>query len=352
MAAQTEPTLGSLEWFANRLNQPVEPTQLNGYYIEFTDRKWPVDGDSATLEELRSRVQGKPEHPERRQLERLEKQLELDGFLWRYRIWYQDDEHWRVSSDTDDPDVPIQFHDAAQSGPSDSWMWAQGSLTLYDAGHLPEGQSSSTLLLHLQQFVRCFVDVSIRVARPPVSPTTSRLDGTTWLATAESDDRSRVINYQGSLSPSGTAIELLLVEHKNHPNPKFQGMATFYSDWAYDEALHRRIPHVIKRVSGDGRLEDVCEYGVVRPLHGGEIEEVTRTPDAIAGTDAIRDATLIEEIIDRRPGGGSVVNAHTGQETGTLKPEEVGSNLGSLYWIAWGAAGALVAGIVWLRVRR
>jgi len=347
-----EPALGSLEWFGARLDSPETPTRLDGYYIEFTERKWPVEGDEATLEDLRARVEGKPEHPDRRTMERLEAQLELEGFLWRYRIWYQDEDNWRVSIDTDDPDVIFTFHDRAMRETDEIWTWIRDSLTVMDSGSMPDGRNPESALIHLHRFVLYFIDVSISAQHPSVSPVESRVDGDRWFGIAESDDGTRQIHYEGRVADNGHTVEILTATHTAHPNKRLTGFTRSYDNWTDHSTINKRIPSVIRDTYGNGDRSAVYTLIDIRPLEEEEIEYVTRLPDPIAGTDAVRDAGTIREIVDRRPGKGIVTDAVSGEPVGDLPARGTGSTLGQYYWLLWIAAGLVLAVLVWYRVRR
>jgi hypothetical protein len=345
------PVLGSLEWFADRLKEPEEPTDLSGYYIEFTERKWPVEGDQADLAELEAEVAGRPEHPKRMEYERLKAQLELDGFLWRYRIWYQDDEHWRRSLDTNDPDAIFTYYDAARNG-SDRWRWIRGTLTLEDADHMPEDRDPNSELLDLTRFRMVFIDVTLHTRNPEAIAVNSEISGRNWTGFAASADGTRQIQFLGRMTDDAASIDVVSLVHRANPDPRYQGHQRRYEGWSSHAALGRRIPVRCIALDDSDRLTRDSRVISVRELRPDEIVGVLQRPDPLGEIDAVRDAAQIEEVVDRRPSGGHVVDAVSGERIRSLPVRGVGSSSDKLYWIAWITAGGLVAGLIWLRLKR
>ena len=350
--SQNDPVLGSMEWFVERLNEPTDPIDLSGQYVEFTERTWPVEGDSAMLEELAAQINGRPEHPRWPQYERLRRQLELDGFRWRYRIWFEDENRWRVSVDTDDPSMRSTFHDAARSSAGESWMWIRDSLTILDPSDPPDRFDPAGHLIHARKFVYRFLTPIGQAKNLDLSQIESSVDGRTWSAIARSSDGLHELRFTGRVVADQSSVDLLKIEHTSHPVTEHVGQSMVYAGWMQSRAFGRRLPESVTTVAGDGRLLSTSALIEARRLFQDEMESITRLPDAITGHDGIRDATLIREVIDRRPGRGTISDSRTGETTGRLSTTGFGSRLGPYYWIAWVLAAALLSGIVWLRMRR
>lgn len=348
------PEPGTMEWFAGALKSANERESPPGVYIECIKREWPIDGGDAELEDLRHRVEGLPEHPDRREFERLAAQLEKNGFEWRYRIWFDSDRRWRVSIDTDDPMTVWPYMDTAMDRDGSVWRMQRGQLQLFEADAPPDRMDPASAIREVEWFANRFLTGGFFAASEPIS---SHFDGGRWVGVATNRDGTISWRFMGrveedaGLSGHGILLDTRTIIESGRPAAV--GFETRFEDWQHHEEFGVVIPGAIEYRRGNGRITERWQLIEFRMLGSDvEIDELVSVPDPIGGSDPIRNLGDLSEIIDFRPGGGRIVAAVSGEHLGNVPRHRTGRRSSVPYWAGWTLAGLLVAALLWIRHRR
>lgn len=348
-----QPLPGTMEWFADMLLSANERAQVREVYIECTKREWPIDGDAADFEALRQRVEGLPEHPDRRAFERFAAQIEKNGFSWRYRIWFESDRRWRISVDTDDPESVWTALDTAMDRDGTIWRILKGQLQLFSVNAIPAGMDPGSEVREVEWFTNRFLSSGFFAATDALS---SRLDGREWIGVAANPPGTMAWRFTGEIErDAGTSDPRLRVDTRTivrSDRSELIGSETRYQEWSRVEVLDILVPRTIESRRADGRLSQSWRLIDFRRLELDEIGPLVRTPEPIAGADPIRDLGDLVELVDYRSGGARIFSSAIGENIDGVPRHRTVRGSGAPYWAGWTLAGLLVAALLWIRIRR
>lgn len=339
--------LGSLEWFKAEWVAAAKVEIPQNVYIEYEILS-PVPGDETELERLRGIVDGKPDHPLRQHYEDLKWQIENGPQRVRYRLWYGDSKHWRMSRDLHQH-APLQFIDLAVRG-GEAWQLTDRDLSLVDADDPPTDRDPANALRALPIYLQHWLYPGMAPGTPlGLKPESSVLSGEDWSGTIRSSSGDRVIELHGRLIGDsirmGTSTVVQALDE-----PRWTGAASRFSDWTYNALLDRWIARC--RTSFDhagvpGQVEIVNE---IRALRDGELAGLLITPTA-TGEDPVRGSTTFRAINDFRKG----VRTELGEAGPTQTPlPEWTQRKRPPAWLrpaGWILATGVIVALVWLRMR-
>jgi len=242
----------------------------------------------------------------------------------RYRIWYQDESHWRLSEDTTPPNTASPHNDAGRNGDT-LWHLTSNSLHVTDTKSLrhrgkwidPNYLKDNTLQALYQSLFAISPPPTKYTPEPPVRQEFS--SGNFSLRTTHSSDAVDFIQF--SIRPfSGTyAIREVNVFRKPSAKKITVGVKSIYSDWTHNDAFNRIFARSRTLYDGDNVY---CTYTILelRSLSESDrVGELIKIPtynqdDLLRGKPTftvLMNHSANEELIFSRPGDPEGKNGET-----------------------------------------
>lgn len=340
--------LGSLEWFKSEWRAAESVSLPRETFLHYS-LVLPVEGDASDLAALAKRIEGRPDHPDRRHYEALRRQLEHGPRTVTYRLWYKDARRWRLAADYSEGEV-IPYVDVAING-DNAWQMTPRALRLIDPDRPPESLDPSARLTAAPNHYRAWITWRFGPGPLDLQPVASRLVGNRWEATVRSSDGSREFRYLGTVQ-DGRIHPDRIVMVRADDRPGLANAETRFTDWEYSAFADRWIPASITSVSAEHHQEQILHE--LRPLRPGEWEPVVATP-TLDGEDPLRGPTTFVSVFDHRPGAN---HAETINEDGSVVRSPIpetpttGPRSRRLQTVGWFLAGAIAAWLIFLRLRR
>ncbi len=339
--------LGSLEWFEAQWEAAARVEIPENSYIEY-EVVSPIAGDEGEIEQLRRIVEGKPDHPLRERYESLQWQAEHGPPRIRYRLWYGDAKHWRLSHDFHQPS-PLQYRDVAVRG-RESWQLTERSLSLVDSSRPPVDRDPESVLRSVPVFLQNWMFPGSAVSTPlGFTPESAQIIEDKWIGTIRSSTGERIFELRGHVVggrvqvESSTAVQSL-------DEPRWAGWSSTFSDWAFEEFLGRWVARTRSTTGPDGTPGQSETLIQIRPLNEGELATLLTTP-TVAGEDQLRGKSTFTAINDFRTGVRTDLSEAGAPKS--LLPEwtQKKSPPTWLRPVGWATAVGIVVALVWVRVR-
>ncbi len=306
-----------------------------------SNTKWTVTAalqppSPETLGQWRSAVQGHPEHPLRAVLAAQEEVANHPERRLRVVLFVSDAGTWRIIND--EPFTPgVEYLDQG-SGHGTLWSLSKQSMSLRDSTPEATGKTAAEAL----DMLTCMYSqgVSLMGNLP--------------------DDASIHINAIGTAIvtyPNGSYAELKYTNHagdkrvislrtfgKDSPDPFVDYQPREYH---FESELGHLVATLARRKRGDEVLDLRLEEA--EKVTRTEVETVSRVPDP-TGSDTLRGRLEVRSVNDLRQNRLSLSTLSGGQWSTRQFPTPETSD-SRVRTIGWGAAGLIVAVLVFLRIR-
>jgi hypothetical protein len=283
---------------------------------------WTVESDPrgsfSDLQRLGAEVGDKPDHPQRNEMERLERALADGGTITTYEICYRGKNEFRVSSTMPESGL-IDYNDVVVKPDGTVWRMTDRSLHLYDTDRIPEGERPEDRVESLYNFLQYAMWGGMGDGLGDRAPVSVSVNGTSWTCEVASEGSGRRWRLSGEIvaAPGGERSlrvhESLVVEDDG----RFLGASIRFSDYRPSAYFDRELAHRIEWVKPDGDMRQVAQFVSFGDCTEPEFAELSRDPTP-EGSDAIRGTTAYGTIYDSR-GSGTVLTGLDGALIDTLE---------------------------------
>ncbi|MEX2219741.1 MAG: hypothetical protein WD749_13390 [Phycisphaerales bacterium] len=298
--------------------------------------------DDAQVRDLRTKVGTQENHPQRWQLDLLERRLK--GEDGKSICFWHTSTGWRRNSDY--RGGPIKYHDVAMSRQG-GWGMSDKQLTLIDPALTPPsgydfeklGHSSlDDLDLLLSGGLAHLRDAGAKIAA-------IELAGSDWTASIDrANGRCRCQGIWDSQAGRGF-IKTMTLAHANH-----LVIERTWSKWEYDSTLGRWVALNMTEVDNGHPLRRLVWDGT-DDKHVGRSAELLRTPRDDE-EDAVRGRVTYRSVIDHAGQSYSQVQPDGTVTTVPMASLPIPQSSRLLRYAGWLAAGLLLIGLFVLRARR
>ncbi len=316
--------------------------------LEYTiEQHYPIE--PAELAALKAKVEGKPDHPARQDIRMYEEYLRNGPRRNIVQIWITVDGLCRYSVNYP-YSTAIPFTDSA-IGRETSWMLSPTLLTISDSSGTsapPErnttimpsgGRREAADILYGPFWFYSTVAADNNDFRVDANHWTLILDGTKM-----GGGVARMKGYWDENTGVALATETVVVDESGSSGSL---IAIRAEKWSYSEPLEMWIPTMVESDSGRHKYR-VALVRSAAAVATQEVETLTATP-TIDHPDPVRGELTVESVYDYRSGSNSDIPliaqglAQTQASTGMI-------SLRVIQWAAYGAAAALAAIMVAMRV--
>ncbi|TVQ61450.1 MAG: hypothetical protein EA378_08745 [Phycisphaerales bacterium] len=258
----------------------------------------------AELAAWRREVEGRPDHPRRRDIEIAERRLARGPDVRTYDIWLGANGHGRINStDHDGYEFDVAFDGRT------AWGRAPAQLTVSSAGRIPPEYDHPGEIRRIQRLVQSLAAGGFSVANAGHGMRVTRFqatpDATTWTADAGLPEQGMMIRLSGTFDPAtntGLATEALVTQ--SDASPEELGRRWGYREWT--SVANAPLATIAEEFLPNRTLELRHRVESARPLERGELQRVTALPDAKRQHDAVRGEIDALTLVDNRPRGGTV----------------------------------------------
>ncbi len=315
------------EWYVS-LDEPMHIRYRVEFHASMSDAEFAAMG---------RRINGRPEHPDRRTYEMERERREQGPSVVAHELWV--DHRGVRRSNTSNTDDDLYF-DAGNDGKT-GWMLTRTGLTLVDddAPSVP-GQPDPTARLEEQTR-----DLGRFFTRGKTIASAVGVGEDAWVA----DGDALVVRNERLTLRLVDDGETVTITITGAQSPEYVG-----TGWSLEGEIEigetgRMLPSVFNSFTAGGQLEQRVVLEEIRTISDSEIKAATRTP-TVDGEDLVRGKLTFTMIQDHR--GGEIVQ-ETHAPDGTVSTERFNpSGRGWLRPVLWVCAGLIVVVLVWLRVRK
>jgi len=357
MAHGSQPTVEAVHtWFLQALEEARTIEPLGNMRIVLLYEDHPAASDE-TLAGWRREASGKPQHPLRALIETEERRRRHGPDHSRETIWFLDDSHWRLSTDTVRGEGDPTPFDTAQSGGA-SWQLTQDYVSYFGPDRSAPSDVVNAELDVVLQRLGWILNGGLQTARhadPGTLDVTVR--GEQWEARLASDKGTTWV-YTGEWDSDGMRGLVRRMERRARAKNGLCLRADV-SGWHLDPVVGRTIAREISiHVLSPSEVKSIVRLEGVWPERRSEILQIVAPPNAL-GADPVRGELRVTRVHDYRPDRGVTTHydAATGTEVGTSSLEHlVRRDDGAtrrLRVLGWVAAGVLACalGVTWIRRR-
>ena len=335
-------------WLEERLKEAERPQNLDGIALTWHVAH-PPSGTAEDLAQLRSLVAGKPIHPLRAQIERLEHELQYGPASETFTLWYERDNRWRLNREVaHQPSVP--YVDVACKGDL-AWSLTSVHVNVVDSDSAPSGyeyaNQQQDFKLHINSFLLNNLDVCSRFGAR-VEEVVSR-DQANWSAVLQTADGTREYLVSGHWSETAGQPFIDSLDMIYTGESETSKRSIDYADWRYDDVLARWTPHEVVHLKGDGTPWFALSVVESVAYDSNELDALLEPPTP-AGSDPIRGAYTFRSLNDFRPGVESGFVLTEGEMTERPLPVSPRGGAMALRRIGWWALALLVAAFVGIRL--
>jgi len=218
--------VGSKEWLEKARRQAGNLSLPPDYYFLAEFRRF-ANGDEEKLEALRQAIEGKPEHPLRREYIELNRRLNQGPDITREQVWYFDETHWRRNSDLLwETNSRVPWYDTAVNG-KQAWRLIPDTITILDPADTEPGYQTD---LNEEMAIiawRYLVSQNITVG-PGWTLKETQTNGGLWSAVFESADKKRERSYQGRFLEDGRLFIAKSIMTRSDDEPGWLGAITSF----------------------------------------------------------------------------------------------------------------------------
>lgn len=339
-------------WFEREWAAAQAMPDLGDCSIAWNLEFWSVPPEDE-IARLRESVAGKPDHPGRRELERIDRCLLGDPPVLARRVWARSAEAWRSNTTFERGG----FIDSSMS-PKFVWQLGHAQLTI---GDLAEADGSmadvrSELYTFWPELGRLLFGGLSDGAISGMTRGTLQWDGSLWTVTLAfgPPDKSPALETEisGRWDPAlarGFVVGERVVT--NTVRPADIGSELVYDEWKYIEALGRWVASRVEERAPDGGLQRAYVFVDAWKGSPGEFEQVVAVPK-IDADDPVRGRPTFTRLVDYR--NGTLRDREGNGETFNRalplsdRPEARAWHR----WLGWVTAAALLGGLIAIRLRR
>lgn len=313
------------------LPQPIHVRYTIEYHAELTDLEY---------EALRSRVAGRPEHPERRALDAQSRRRQNGPEFATHELWADTRGVVRHNSSNVGDDL---WFDVALDGDVVRGMSpAQLTLVSRDGSAAPDTPAIRSGIEEANRLLSWFLSSGRAITQTlPVGPW-HEAGGTALAAEGE--------GMLLTLTPSGDGGATVKLERCD-PMPESIGLRWEFTGSVLAPGMATPIPKVLTEYTAKGRVARRIAIDHIGPTDKAMLDRVSRTP-RFDGEDPVRGPATFVSIYDHRP-RDPLITVRTGSETSTIRQSQTPDALSrrTIRWIGWITAGGIVSALVCLRIR-
>ncbi len=335
-------------WLKERFKEAGEELPLRG--IALTWRvEYPPSGTADDLARMRQIVQGKPIHPLRSELAKLEYELTHGPALEEVTLWYERHDRWRHNrNNLNRPDIP--YLDEAHDGDT-TWGMTPTQVNIVDPRNAPAGRNYAGLIHTIQSHVHSFLTSNLQscnrlgVTLRDVEPTSEG----GWTAVFETRDETREDTMEGTWSD---IAQQPFIDRKTLTRSPIEGGAgrmIEYFDWRYDATLDRWIPHEVVHTGADGSPMYRLRFVGAEEYDPDALNRLIKPP-SVTGADPIRGEYTFASLNDYRPNVATGFAVQDGQLTKKPLPVPMPRSAIKLRQVGWVVLALLVASLVGFRI--
>lgn len=306
---------------------------------------------------MRSEAEGKPDHPNWREIHAEERRRRQPLNASRVMIWTDDTGRWRYSqsyltSNTDEP----SYVDAVVAG---SVMWQLTPEELHVAStsegtapgvHGDPRSRERTMRVYLRELLHGRLAEGAAAGMAP-DGVVELLGDRRWAAYASQDDRMR-LRYEGVWDPefSRGFVESVIVAETAPEVADFRGTRYEFDGWHVDPLLQKWLAETATEISPDGVVTHRTVLDRVVEASPVEFDALVSVPP-VDGDDPVRGPVTYRSLYDHRP--SALARQDLGPDRNVLATADLPGARSWRRWRVggWILAGVLVGGFVWLRVR-
>ncbi len=341
--AQSDFEIFEAEWAQAKEYEPE-----TSFYMRWTETLYPDPTLSkADLEAMASRIEGRPDHPERQILETERRRRREGPDVNTNRVWYDGPGLLRYSRTNSWRDL---YLDVALT-PKAHWSLIPSQLTVMSAKNPTPKRDLTTSAREFQRMLRQFVWAGYGSGLVPIS---AEETSNSWLGRAGKPEFS-TLEWKGAYSQEAGRVlpssEVILDASERFTHNI--GNTTTFEGWSFLPELGSWAASRIEERNRDGKLLRVWEIAEVRPLKPKEFASVSAIP-SLAEEDPIRGVLTFKTIMDFRPGIEKTTTFHdTGVTEYPISADQLGRAPSAwLRGIGWTVAGLIVTALVALRLIR
>lgn len=340
------------QWLEHEWHKASAGTMPEGVELSFRHIQLEVPPEKE-LAALREAVRGRPDHPQRPDLEAFERRLASGGDVTHYQLAYADSGLWRVSRSLEyEPEMP--FWDTALR---DGLVWGltEQQFTVVEADRESEANRS-----YAKRGIETVRSAWGRFAFgnfafgwfASSTPELVRSEGTRWAARAI-NEAGVICEWRGRWDEE---LERGFVESAEFigrtEGTLTSGSEWTFQDWRYWEDAGVWLAGRVERTS-DQRPYAAFEVLGVSPSTRDAVAELAAMPD-LAGEDPLRGKILVSRVNDYRLAESEVRWLDPSRELVATAPVQMSDSRGAvvLRWFGWAVLLVLLGAFIWLRSRR
>lgn len=312
--------------------------------------------DTSVLPRLREEVWGKPEHPKRSLIKRLERVEKFGPEVRRQTLWLMGDSA-RLNREPLWPDS-ADFFDVCTL-PDSGWRLSPGQAVLTGPmGSEPPGYQVVVPIGSAVNEILSFWGAGWAALGSFEGPHEFQsLEGGAWRASVSSDKGSlrTTTVLEGEYNPQTGHGRIISMRATQEGSPA-PGWVETASDWRFDAALQRELAHQVV-VHFKGAPFRRLTLDRVEPLTRAEFDRISRPP-SLTGSDPIRGKYVFTQLSDFSGSDTehTLINKNTGAIQDVIHERRTDPFAGKRSaWFtpaAWAAVASISAALVYLRLAR
>jgi len=314
--------------------------------LEFWDLP---ENPRAELSKLREQVEGRPDHPGRREIERIEAALAGSPHALKRRLWARDVGHWRLNIDY----RLGGYADTAAAGDT-LWQLSHSELMIGTEENKPAVETIATQRYSFWPEINrlIFGGLSHGVISG-IRPGELTWDGEEWrvpLRFGPADEPSYEAVLVGRWDEGrerGFVERQILLG--SAVQPAAVGTEYRYSDWRYVSEMDRWIAGRVEDVSPEGKVLRAYVFESWDPGRDGDFERVLAVPSPDS-PDPVRGELTFTRLVDYRRNALREREGAGEQFAETVPLERRGGAWRN--WLGWVSAAGLAAGLIALYLHR
>jgi hypothetical protein len=344
------------EWFEEAWEEAAALPALEGFGIE-CHVEYPPQLTDAELAALRREAEGKPDHPNWREIEAEERRRRQPLGSSRVMIWNDQKGRWRYNqsyliSTTDEP----SYVDAVVAG---SVMWQLTPEALHiaptDKGTAtgthgdPRSREGSMRVL-LSELLYGRLGVGADAGNAP-DGRVELLPGHRWAAYVSRGEDFE-LRYEGTwdIPAARGTVETVVVTRTSERGVALRGTRYAFEGWRLDPVSQRWLAQAASETSAGGVVMQRTVLDAVTKVTPAEFDALFEVPP-IDGEDPVRGRMTYHSLYDHRP--SALVRQDFGPDREVVSVADLP---GAKSWRRWRVAGWVVAGVlssvfIGLRVR-
>lgn len=299
---------------------------------------------------LRSAVAGHPDHPRKNDLAAYEQRLRGNPTVLNRYLVLRSDSEWRWGEDTDGRFLDVVVTDKSR------WEMSPKVMRIYpNSGTADDGRDPAVdynvFWSELGRLLTGGFSLAVRSGLELEDPSVAPDGSWTVIASKPSSEEGKQfrVRFDGTFDVVTQQVLPSSMEIVTHElSPVSVGRKELYADWVWQDDLQRWIAGTALVNRPDGQPDRRFVFEGVEPT-GSTFDKVVRKPGPDE-EDAIRGRSTYTSIVDFR--SNEVMDTASGTKAEFVMQSAKQKNKDTFQWIGWSAAAAIVAALVYLRLRR